>query len=337
MKKTLISLFVIGIITLFTAGAYAEWVLYDNFDSEEINLNKWDIDDSSADISIYDGKAMFVHNGPPGDSSWLSFKKCPETIVGIRVTVTVESTSGDVRARIGGPLGTVGEEYYYVWGSLAIRDKDGDPRIFGCSNVLDQDNNYEWLYDFQYAQFKKPIELTGNTFTITMTYDRNKKKLVYEVDGLGKSIFKLPEKLSGPREYFKGIGTRSNNEEGSCVAYFDDVYVLRKGICDKTKPKVVSSTPADCEKKVSVNLSEISIKFNEAMRGNYSWDTPPPWTEVGTTFQFPKTFIQENISGELLEYNTWYTINVNKGGFYDLAGNPNKPYSFSFKTEKEPE
>ena len=115
MKKTLISLFVIGIITLFTAGAYAEWVLYDNFDSEEINLNKWDIDDSSADIFIEDGRVKFEHgDGTAGDSSWLIFKKCPETIVGIRATVTVESTSGDVRARVGGPLGTVGEEYYYV-------------------------------------------------------------------------------------------------------------------------------------------------------------------------------------------------------------------------------
>ena len=60
MKKTLISLFVIGIITLFTAGAYAEWKLYDNFDSEDINTNKWDIDDSSADISIEDFLSLLL-------------------------------------------------------------------------------------------------------------------------------------------------------------------------------------------------------------------------------------------------------------------------------------
>jgi hypothetical protein len=194
------------------------------------------------------------------------------------------------------------------------------------------------LYNFQNAEFKNPIDITGNTFTIIMTYDRNKKKLVYEVDGLGKSIFKLPEKLSVPREYFRAIGTRSSNEEGSCVVYFDDVYVLREGDCDIQKPKVVSSTPADGAKKVSVDIPYVSITFNEPMKGNYSWgppfNNPPP---DGTEFKFPKTFINENTSGQPLDYDTWYTVDVLKGGFYDLAGNPNKPYAFYFKTEKLPE
>jgi hypothetical protein len=204
--------------------------------------------------------------------------------------------------------------------------------------VFDLPEGWEWLYDSIYTElggWKHPT-IVGIPYTITAEFDR--KKASFEVNDpadLGKVKYKYTEEIR-TFEPLRGIGTRSSDDAGTCAVYFDDVYVLREGDCDIQKPKVVSSTPADGEKKVSVNLSEISIKFNETMRGYaYSWDSP--WTDPDTTFEFPKTFIQESLSGEQLKYNTWYTVNVDKGGFYDLADNPNKPYSFSFKTEKEPE
>ena len=65
MKKTLISLFVVGIITLFTAGAYAEWKLYDDFDNYDDDIqnmkdsDKWFISQDAEDranFSIEDGR-----------------------------------------------------------------------------------------------------------------------------------------------------------------------------------------------------------------------------------------------------------------------------------------
>ncbi|MCK4821967.1 Ig-like domain-containing protein, partial [bacterium] len=295
-----------------------------------------------------DGRVKFEHgDGTAGDSSWLIFNKCPETIMGLRATIVVESWDGAVRARIGANVGVLRENPdHIVWYQMALRHTWASwreppvwyDRLQGNANVNDISEGWKWLYDNIYTELgtgKYPT-VVGIPYTITAEFDRKKASFEFnDPADLGKVKYKYGEEIRA-FEPFRGIGTRSTDNEGSCVAYFDDVYVLREGDCDIQKPTVVSSIPADGEKKVSVNLSEISIKFNETMRGYaYSWDSP--WSDPDTTFEFPKTFIQESLSVEQLEYATWYTVTIDKGGFYDLADNPNKPYSFSFKTEKQPE
>ena len=96
MKNWLIILNLIVIIFGSTGFAGEDWQLYDDFSSGAIDTGKWSVDDSSATISIDNGRAKFVHSGTSGqpDSSWLEFKN-PAMIAGIKATITVEACDGD--------------------------------------------------------------------------------------------------------------------------------------------------------------------------------------------------------------------------------------------------
>ena len=43
----------------FTAYAQTNWQLYDNFNSAQIDSSKWETDDSSATITVENGRAKF--------------------------------------------------------------------------------------------------------------------------------------------------------------------------------------------------------------------------------------------------------------------------------------
>jgi len=79
--------------------------------------------------------------------------------------------------------------------------------------------------DLHYANFKRPIDVTGVTFHLTMEFDNG--NITYEVGGLGKIVYKYETAVSPPETQKKAIGTWSPNGEGPCTAYFDNVYVLR--------------------------------------------------------------------------------------------------------------
>jgi hypothetical protein len=225
MKKFfsyLVAITVIAIISLASVEVYAGWELYDNFDSGFIDPTRWDIDDSSATITIEGGKAKFEHQpGFPEDSSWLIFKISPETIKAVRVTVMVESYTGDVIARIGGRICKVGNDY--VFNQIAVK-ADGD-RIFGKLYVNEWGTS-DWLYDLYLGRFKYPLDIIGNPFTIATTFF-NPRNVIYFVGGLGRNTVNVFEDIGPTDNYFKGIGTRSKNGDGPCVVYFDDVYVLK--------------------------------------------------------------------------------------------------------------
>ncbi len=228
MKKLLPCLVAIAIaaaIVVLSAEAYADWILYDNFNSGVIDLNRWTIDASSASISIVGGRVKFVHQpGHAGDSAGLIIKISPETVKGIKAKVTVESCTGDVRARIWGFIGKV--DGNYVWDQLVLEGSSPSPRIWGSLAVLGPPPFYPYLnYDLLYANFMRPLDIIGHTFTITMSFSR--EEVTYKVSGLGEIEHEFPEDLSPTDHYSKGIGTSSANGDGPCVVYFDDVYVLR--------------------------------------------------------------------------------------------------------------
>ena len=99
------------------------WVLYDNFNSGKIDPTKWDIDNSSAAISVENGLLKFVHDAnKPNDSSWLIFKKSPAKIKAVKAKVKIRNDApGNLRARIGGYLGKT-EDNYPVWLSITLRN-----------------------------------------------------------------------------------------------------------------------------------------------------------------------------------------------------------------------
>ncbi|MFZ7111156.1 MAG: hypothetical protein ACOWYE_05690 [Desulfatiglandales bacterium] len=206
------------------------WILYDDFESGEIDETKWSTDASSADITIENGQAKFAYKGPSDDSSWLVVSQCPDDVIGIRTKVTITSwhTQEDFRARIGMRPGYIGDNYY--WLALDLRP------IFrniagGLGIARTSDNAY--VSDMSWCQFETPTDVIGQTYTISIYYFDG--KITLEVAGQGKQVFDMPEEFASLSDSFKAIGIRGSNIEygpAHFTAYFDDVYIMRTGECE---------------------------------------------------------------------------------------------------------
>ncbi len=228
MQKFNLGLIFIVALTLalnFPLNTFAgsRMVLYDNFNSGSIDRDKWDVDDSSASISVKNGRAKFVHDvRKPGDSSWLIFKKNSEKIKEIKVTVWVKKIpDGDPRARIGGWAGE-DEDGNLVWSQLQIRPEF--ERIECFAGALATPSSQDVEYDLFYAHFRRPIKIKDKRFKLEAEFGR--RELEYEVSDLGEIEFELEDRLRRTDEIFKGIGTRNNYEgSGKFIVFFDDVYV----------------------------------------------------------------------------------------------------------------
>ncbi len=330
---------------LGTSALAGKWQKYDDFDSGVIDTQKWIIDDSSATITVEDGKAKFVfpNGGQANDSNWLEFNICPENIVGIKATFTLDPAckSTGVRARIAGHDGTYDD--YYSWTQLALEGKKD--HIWTALAVLDQDADYSWLYDLFVGSFRGGLDLTDGSYTASMLIDKKKKTITFSVDGQGQIIYDLPQALSYNLEIFKGIGLRSRDNKGPCSFYVDDVYVMRSGKCDKKAPKVKKTVPKKKARKVSRDLEWIEITFSETMvnagwefiggaiETSGGWDvsdtTQTLWSNENKTFRFTRD------NAGPLPADTQIEITLNPVGvdwFQDLTGNKLKSYTFKFTT-----
>jgi hypothetical protein len=347
MKRVFTWLFLLAfLMTLpqFATSASAKkkkWVPVSVVKDGVINTDNWQVDDSSAIITADGDRAKFEHlTNNPNDSAWLQFINCPERVYGLCATVEVGAdVASQMRGRIGLEYGVYGPEEDELWAQLVARKRapeNGGDSVFGNLSALDYFDNYNWLNDLNYTQFGHPLEVAGETFRLCMTLDKKRKIIIFSVDGYGQTTYQLPNNAKLPRELFWGIGTRSDDNSGSGPVYFSDVEVLISGKCDKKTPVVVKTYPANNQKNVGVNLDQVWVKFAEAMQNRYSWEPPFDCTnENQTEFQYPNQFVCTN-AGETLDYNTWYQVCLEQDGFFDLAGNGNKPSCFKFKTQPEP-
>ena len=223
MKKSIVFTCIAGLLFGLTAYAQENWQLYDDFNSGQIDEKKWEIDDSSATITVENGRAKFVHKeGFANDSSWLFVTQNLKTLKGIKATITVESCSGDVRARLGSFIGKIGDDYVFTQHQIrANRDY-----ISASLPILGPAPDYEYKHDYFWGQFKSPLEFIGVPFTMSMVLSRDHAN--YGVEGQGELEFSFPNRLSPTDDFFKGFGTRSSSGVGTCTVYFDDVYILRQ-------------------------------------------------------------------------------------------------------------
>jgi len=222
MTNKLIFMLFMAIIFAFSSTALAEWQLYDDFSSGNIDTGRWNVDDSSATISVDNERAKFIHEGgTANDSNYLLFDQTPENIIGIKADVFIESCTGDVRARIAGYSGNVGENHVFS----ALQLQPINERIYTSAGLEGPPPTYTWVEDLSYAQYERPITVTGVSFNLTMVFLND--KITYEVDGLGKIAYKYTTSITPTGGNFKAIGTRSTNGDGPCTVYFDNVYVLR--------------------------------------------------------------------------------------------------------------
>lgn len=223
MKKSIVFACITVLLFGFTVYAQADWQLYDDFNSGQIDPNKWVIDDSSATITVENGRAKFVHQeGHANDSSWLFITKMLRTLKGVKATITVESCSGDVGARMSSFIGKIGDDYVFT--AHGIRADRG--YISSALPLLGPAPDYEFKKDYFWGHFKQPLDYIGSSFTLSMILYRDRAS--YVVEGQGELEFSFPNRLSPTDDFFKAIGTGSSSGVGTCTVYFDDVYILRQ-------------------------------------------------------------------------------------------------------------
>jgi len=242
-------LFFLGV--LIANSVYAQtyvWKPYDNFSSGVIDPNKWDIDDSSATITIDNERAKFVHNpGFDNDSAWLKIKKNITNVWGIKATVEFEScnfvnpANRDVRARVGANIGAeAATPTNRVYAALNLEPyyNNGDsPRLYGSINVWDTTVNPDVLIiDIFSGNFSRENgaiagDVIGIPFTITQEWTAKAVKFTVASEGKATYNYEKTYKvkpITDPNKALVGIGTNSASGGGTCTVYFDDVYVLRK-------------------------------------------------------------------------------------------------------------
>lgn len=243
MKKAFIFMFIVTFTTLLTTGAFAGWKLYDDFDnyvdiSELKASDKWFIseqDEKIANFAIDNGRLKIEHiAGNPNDSAWVVLIRKVNKIKGIRATMEVERWDGNVSVRIGADVGVLLENFdNLVWLQMQLRRLPGSfyrETVRGEVSILDVPSDYATLYSWFYTELgagKNPVvELP---YTIETKW--SKKKVFFGVDNpedMGYVTYKLIEKIVEIDEPFRGIGTRSSDNYGTCVVYIDDVYVFMK-------------------------------------------------------------------------------------------------------------
>ena len=376
MKKFLGFFFVIVfMLTLpyFSADSLAAkggWKKYCDFEEYPIGPlvkdEKWSFNDNSdvADISIadYNGsrQVKFTYkNGSPvtNESCYLFFNKCPETIVGIKVDVTIASCDGnqDCRGRVAWHRGSTPSDHYYIWEAIQVRPNrrsHNQGYLSAQASINDQNNDWEWIGNIFWTNFENWIETIGRTFTVSTIFDKPDQVTV-SVDGQGTSTFKFKNKIENPVEIFKALGMRVQEGtdwdgnprivNGNFVVYFDNVYIRTKGKCDKKGPVAKKVNPKN---KVPLDTCWLSITFDEPMKcctwdvqGNVDWpidaSTKTMWSDDRRTFS-----ISRNNCGSKLPGNKVLEFIINPNGdtvqyyFKDLKGNAAKTKKIIIKTLK---
>lgn len=250
MKKLLSYVFLVVATLVFSMAsvpAYAEWKLYDDFNSGIIDEDKWARSGGTADITIENGMVKFVHSGPGSGSTWLLPNIDRQKIKGIKATIIFDSCTSDcspddecpkdVRGRIGSFIGTEKlNPEYFILTEMCLEpyfENRNTPRLFGQVVRLDYPKGLAWVDTPYWGCFLHengilPGDVMGVPYTFTMEWTRVGVK--YEVEGGGKAQYRWEktlniERIRDPNKAFVGIGTRSDSGSGPCTVYFDDVYL----------------------------------------------------------------------------------------------------------------
>jgi hypothetical protein len=200
----------------------ASWELYDDFSSETLDAEKWNNSSTVSTIIVENQRVKIIHQmGNPNVSGYLNLIQNSENILGIKAAITIDSCTGDVRTRmVGYPAIMNGYDIF-----TAIQLQPGAERIYSYIELEGPPPDYALIAQLHYGQFKRPVNIIGDTYNVSMIFSNN--GMSYEVDGLGKIDYKYATSVTPSINYWRAIGTKSSNGDGPCTVYIDDVYVLR--------------------------------------------------------------------------------------------------------------
>ena len=223
MKKKIVLLSVIVLSLASPMFAFAaSWELYDDFSSGALDAQKWSYGNTAATITVENERVKISHQeGHPNTSGSLHIIQNPENVLGIKATVNIESCTGDVKTRLAGYPAMMNG--YNIWAGLTLQP--GSERVYSWSGLEGPPPDYASIKSLHYGQFKRPINLIGNTYTASIVFSNEGTSC--EVEGLGKIDYKYATSVTPTTNPYRAISTRSNNGDGPCTVYIDDVYVLR--------------------------------------------------------------------------------------------------------------
>jgi len=203
-----------------------ELEMYDDFDSGTINPSLWYIDAVSGTISIESGELKIVLNsGFPDVGCNLVMMNSPETIKAIFAEIRIVSYTGDAIADIWGFQGKIQNNFVVNQQGLLPQQQI----IVGVLMELDQTKSF--LKNICSGALGYEA-LVGNTHTIGTTFAGFKatpQEGFWYAQNYGMDTFFSLENITPPTPDigFKGIGAVSPSGGGTCVAYFDNIRVLR--------------------------------------------------------------------------------------------------------------
>lgn len=331
-----------------TAKSYkGKWKLYDNFNGYvgDPDSEKWGTNPDSPGSTVVENGQLRVDwpgTAPADEGVWLGFEDCPENIVGAKATFYLDPVcqGNDVHIHFGWHPG----EYdgSYTWMDFGFSPEEND--IWYNLNIEDMD------YFLFRGEFADDIDLFDPD-GITLEFFYDSKKMVFKVDGQVTAVEEPPESFGSVFGYDKGFGLWTQETSVPCTFYVDDVYVMRKGNCDKKDPKVKKTIPKKNAKKIALDLNLIEIHFNETM-----WNCDPdgpPCTDWNVESLSPNWEISESTTTMWsTDQKVFYVSRDNAGDlppdtvielivapknnpmFRDLSGNMAKEYKIKFTTEK---
>ena len=224
-KSTGLSVIVVAlllaIILVLPIKGYADWVLYDDFESSEIDWLLWDpYGDWTGAIGeryIENGKLKIILDTGPANSKFgLSFKQYTEEIKAIRASVNIVSCTGDGRVKIRG-------DWIYDYPNefqQAINIWGAEERIVTWREYYNSETEEDIF--ISRLSSENPVNIIGKQFVVTIWFLSS--KLDFAVRGLGR--IRYVEEMTNPLERHYNIDVRSYDGGGTCTAYFDDIEIF---------------------------------------------------------------------------------------------------------------
>ena len=186
--RVIVVALLLAIMLVLPIKGYADWVLYDNFESPTIDWSLWDPygdwTGAEGERYIQDGELKIILNADTtGDTKTkfgLSFKQNLEDIEAIRAKVMIDSCIGDGRVKIRGEW--IYDSPYEFQQAINIYGASGE--IVAWGHFYNSDTGQEFFIDKLSSD--NSIDIMGKDFVVTIWFLSDKPK--FRVRQLGKIV-----------------------------------------------------------------------------------------------------------------------------------------------------
>lgn len=252
MKK-IVSVFVLA-TTFFisTQSGAASWILYDDFNSGVLDVNKWEVQGLTSngplegEIAVVNNKLRITHYPPAigadasGQIIGLLMKQYRASISGVRADVKVHSCDGEQQARVQTVVGYTEQpqpdQYNLMVAQSSIRPDQNTIAGLSFIDTWARNGAYiDFVSDVFWGGFYGIDQIADKTKRISVRVNKeNMRSMYWYVAGEGQSVKHLPDPVTSvvPFKLRRHvISTRRRDNDGmssqNCIVDYDNVMVFR--------------------------------------------------------------------------------------------------------------